>query len=94
MPDLEREPARYGTVYRDRAPAVRIDEVDVRLNRPSSSHRPVRATVTSAWGRTHRRAGAPSPTPGRSVSSASGAVPGPAVMAGGGALTVLTGQPR
>ena len=106
MPDLERELAQYGTVLRDRAPAVRLDEVESRLNRPPGSHRPVRAAVAGALlalasigvvfvgGVLVDVLGASSPTREAPVSSASGPTPGLAVMAlvaGGGALAVLTG---
>ena len=106
MQDLERELAQYGTVLRDRAPAVRLDEVESRLERPLANHRPVRAAVAGAMlvlasiGIVFVGAvlvdviGAPSPTQESSVAPARGATPGPAALAvvtGGGALAILTG---
>ena len=48
MQDLERELAHYGAVLRDRAPAVALKEVETRLARPPTGHRPVRAAVAEA----------------------------------------------
>ena len=107
MPDLERELAQYGTVLRDRAPAVRINEVESRLRRPPlSNHRPVRAAVAGAVlalasigvvfvaGALVDAIGGPSPTQEPTVAPASGTASGPAVLAvvtGGGAVAVLVG---
>ncbi len=106
MQDLERELAHYGAVLRDRAPAVGLDEVETRLARPPTGHRPVRSAVAGALVALASIglmfvAGLlvdlldTAPTNQRpSVSPASGASTGPAVMAivvGSGALAVLAG---
>lgn len=106
MQDLERELAQYGAVLRDRAPAVGLDEVETRLARPPTGHRPVRAAVAGALvalasiglmfvgGLLVDLVGT-APTSHRpSVSPASGVSTGQAVMAivvGSGALAVLGG---
>ena len=106
MPDLERELAQYGTVLRDRAPAVRIDEVESRLHRPQASHQPVRAAVAgavltlasiglvfAAGALIDVLSRAPSTEASR-VTPAAGTPSGPAalaVVAGGGAVAVLLG---
>jgi hypothetical protein len=106
MPDLERQLAQYGTVLRDRAPAVRIDEVESRLHRPPSSHRPIRAAVAGAvlalasigavfvgGVLVDVLSDAPS-THQSTAAAAGGAAPGPVAMAvivGGGAAAVLLG---
>ncbi len=106
MQDLERELARYGAVLRDRAPAVGIEEVETRLARPPTGHRPVRSAVAGALvalasiglmfvsGLLVDLLGM-TPT-GRTPSAApaGGTSTGPAVMAivvGSGALAVLGG---
>lgn len=106
MQDLERELAQYGAVLRDRAPAVGLDEVETRLARPPTDHRPVRAAVTGALvalasigfvfvgGLLVDLLGTAATIQRPSVSPASGASTGPAVMAivvGSGALAVLAG---
>jgi hypothetical protein len=106
MQDLERELAQYGAVLRDRAPAVGLDEVETRLARPPTGHRPVLAAVAGALvalasiglmfvgGLLVDLLGTTPTSPRPSVSPASGASTGPAVMAivvGSGALAVLAG---
>jgi len=106
MPDLERDLARYGMVLRDHAPAVRLDEVESRGKRQTSSHRPVRAAMAGALLALASISvvfvgavlvdlvGTPSPTQRASASTVGVVAEGPAVMAivvGGGALLVLTG---
>ena len=106
MPDLERELAQYGTVLRDRVPAVRIDEVESRLHRPQASHQPVRAAVAGAVLTLASiglvfAAGALIDVLGRvplaeapSVAPSAGASSGPAALAlvaGGGAVAILLG---
>ena len=106
MQDLERDLAHYGAVLRDRAPAVGLDEVETRLARPSTGHRPVRSAVAGALvalasiglifvgGLLVDLLGT-APTGHRpSAPLAGGASTGPAVMAivvGSGALAVLAG---
>ena len=106
MPDLERELAQYGTVLRDRAPAVRIDEVETRLHRQPTGHHPIRAAVAgavltlasiglifAAGALIDVLSRAPSTEASR-VTPAAGTPSGPAalaVVAGGGAVAVLLG---
>ena len=106
MQDLERDLARYGAVLRDRAPAVGLEEVETRLARPPTGHRPVRSAVAGALVALASIGlmfvsgllvdlldMAPTGRP-PSAPSAGGTSTGPAVMAivvGSGALAVLAG---
>ena len=106
MQDLERELAQYGAVLRDRAPAVGLEEIETRLARPPTGHRPVREAVAGALvalasiglmfvgGLLVDLLGTVSTIRRPSVSPATGTSTGPAVMAivvGSGALAVLAG---
>ncbi len=106
MQDLGRELAHFGAVLRDRAPAVGLDEIETRLARQPTGHRPVRSAVAGALvalasiglmfvgGLLVDLLGTASTVLRPSVSPASGASTGLAVMAivvGSGALAVLAG---